>query len=426
MIFPVRSNKAVIPRREDELLLQCMRSYIDPLEAERTEGLARQDLDWRYVIQAALTHRVLPIVYHSLHRFCPEAVPNLIMQQLLELFQSNARRNLFLASELLKLVKLLESGGISAIAFKGPVLSVSAYGNLSFRQCLDLDVMVRKRDILKAKHLLLSNGYRLWREMTEEQELSHLEVNHAFVFLPEAGMYSVDLHWAVSQKHYSFPLNAEGLWEQVESLSFGGGKILTVQAEQMILILSAHGSKHYWRQLGWICDVALLVRSRPDLDWQRVVREAHKARCLRELLFALKLAKDLVGASLPDSVLQVVNTYPGLKSATRRVMRELFCAEQPFLLRRFQRLVFYFRLKQRIKDGLVFLRYELRIAVTPNSKDFALVPLPVALSFLYYITRPIRLAVSYGLLPLIRRRPGTGREPNGKVAEGGDQRMYRQ
>ena len=39
MIFPARSNKVVIRRREDELLLQCVRSYIDPVEAERIEGL---------------------------------------------------------------------------------------------------------------------------------------------------------------------------------------------------------------------------------------------------------------------------------------------------------------------------------------------------------------------------------------------------
>lgn len=402
MIFPASSDKVMIGRREDEMLLQCVRSYIDPSEARRTESLARQDIDWEHVIQAALDHRVLPFVYHSLHRFCPTAVPNLIMDRLRELYQANARRNLFLSSELLKLVRLFDSGGISAIAFKGPVLSASAYGNLSFRQCLDLDVLVRKKDILKAKELILSSGYRPLREMTEEQEQSHLESYHAFVFLAKSGPYSVDLHWAVTRPHYSSAFDPEALWKRVESVPFAGGKILTFNAEQMILILSVHGSKHCWQQLGWICDVALLVRSRPDLDWRRVVREARTAGCFRELLLALTLAKNLLGASLPDSVLRLLKKHPGFKSATRMVTRQLFCAEQSLLLRRFQRLIFLFRLKRSTKDRLAFLLYEMKVAMTPSAKDAALLPLPVALSFLHYITRPVRLTVSYGLLPLIR------------------------
>ena len=73
------------------------------------------------------------------------------MHQLRERYHSNARRNLFLVSELLKLLKLLESHGIGAIAFKGPVLALYAYGNLSLRQQLDLDILVRKRDIFESK-----------------------------------------------------------------------------------------------------------------------------------------------------------------------------------------------------------------------------------------------------------------------------------
>jgi Uncharacterised nucleotidyltransferase len=400
-----KGAQVVIRRREDELLLRCVRSHIDPPEADRLESLASQEIDWEYVIQAALAHRVLPLLYHSLHNSCPNAVPNLIMRQLRELYQSNARRNLFLSRELLTLLKLLESHGIGAIAFKGPVLSVYAYGSLSLRQYIDLDILVRKKDILRAKDLILSKGYRLWQEMTEKEQLSHLECKHAFVFVPNSRMYSLDLHWTVTRRHYSYSLSDEILWDDVESLCFGGNKVLTFRLEKMILVLTAHGSKHSWLQLGWICDVAQLVRSRPDLNWQEVMREASETRCLKGLLLALQLANSLLGTALPNSVLQIANTYPGVTAAARRVTRQLFCAEQPLLLRRFRRLVFLVRLKQRVKDGLMFLSYELKAAMTPTSKDYALVSLPVFLSFLHYVIRPIRLTVSYGLLPLIRCWP---------------------
>jgi hypothetical protein len=241
--------------------------------------------------------------------------------------------------------------------------------------------------------------------MNEKEQLSHLESKHAFVFVPKSRMYCLDLHWTITRRHYAYSLGDEILWEHVELLPFGGRQIFTFRPEKMILVLAAHGSKHSWQQLGWICDIAQLLRARPELDWQQVFREAQKAKCLRELFLALRLAENLVGATIPDPVLQVANSYRGVKQAARKVVKQLFAAEQPLLWWRFKRLVFLLRLKQRVKDSLVFLLYELRVTMTPNSKDYALVSFPLGLSFLHYIIRPIRLAVSYGLLPLIRGWP---------------------
>jgi hypothetical protein len=402
MIFFAKSKKVEIRRREDEMLLQCVRSYIDPLEAERAESLARQDLDWEYVIQAALVHKVVPIVYHSLHTFWPKAVPNLIMHQLRERYQSNARRNLFLASELLKLVKLLEIGGIRAIAFKGPVFALYAYGNLSLRQQVDLDILIREKDIVRAKGVLLSNGYRLWRTMTEKQELAHLRSHHAFVFLPETPIFNVDLHWAIAQPHHANGLNKEMLWERVESVSLGGNRILTFRPEEMMLVLSMHGSKHCWEQLGSICDIAQLVRSRPDLDWKRVIREAHKAGCMKGLLLGLDLVRSMCGVIMPGEVLQLIDRHPSVKVIGRSVTSRLFSGKRGVLAERLQRIFIVSRLKQRVRDRFMYLLYEWRETVTPNEKDQALVSLPAPFSFLYYVVRPIRLTLTYGLSRLTR------------------------
>ena len=82
-----------------------------------------------------------------------------------------------------------------------------------------------------------------------------------------------------------------------------------------MLVLSMHGSKHWWQQLGWICDIAQLVRSRPDLDWKRVIREADKAGCMKGLLLALELVKNVVGGSLPGDILQMIDRSPESESS---------------------------------------------------------------------------------------------------------------
>jgi hypothetical protein len=396
------SHKMTIRCCEDELLLRCVRSYMNPSGGEHIESVVSQDIDWERVIQTAVNHRVMPLLYQSLHAFCPKAVPKIILHRLQELFRSNARRNLFLVSELLKLLKLLESHGIVAIAFKGPVLAVCAYGNLSLRQHIDLDILVQKRDLLEAKRVLLSNGYRLWREMTEKQELALLQSNHAFAFLPEPPTYSVDLHWAIAQPHHTNTLDTEALWERVESISLGGTSVVTFRPEEMMLVLAVHGAKHSWQQLGWICDIAQLVRSRPDLDWEQVIREADETGCMKGLLVALELVRNVVGGRVPGYVLQKIDRYPRVKAIGRSVTRRLFSEKRGFLMERFHYISIVSRLKQRVSDRFVYLLYEWRKTVTPNERDQALVSLPVAFSFLYYVVRSVRLTVTYGLSRLIR------------------------
>jgi hypothetical protein len=118
-------------RSEVELLFCCTRTHIDSEIAERIRTLLQQDIDWAYLIQTAAQHGIIPLLYQSLNTTCPEAVTKANLAQLRNYFHTNAQRNLFLTKELLKLLNLFESRSIPAIPFKGSVLAVSAYGNLS-------------------------------------------------------------------------------------------------------------------------------------------------------------------------------------------------------------------------------------------------------------------------------------------------------
>lgn len=146
-------------RFEDELLLCCARSHVDPKTAERIQNLLQEDLDWIYLIGTAFQHRVLPLLYSSLKNTSLKGVPQVILNQLHSHFHANTQNNLFLTKELLILLELFADHNISAIPFKGPVLAASAYGDLAWRQFSDLDILVHKQDFLKAKDLLIRHGY---------------------------------------------------------------------------------------------------------------------------------------------------------------------------------------------------------------------------------------------------------------------------
>jgi hypothetical protein len=388
-------------RPEIELLLCCATSQISADRAEHIRNLVHRNLDWDYVVEKALAHGVMPLLFRSLYASCQDSVPGAAFDRLRKLYRANAQRNLFLTSELLKLLHLLDSHGISAIPFKGPVLAVSAYKNLSLREFCDLDILVRKKDVLKAKDLLVSAGYRSYRKMTPGEERSDLKSYHAFAYLADSGMYSVDLHWAVAQPHFSFPLDPEALRGRLESMSFAGRKILTFAPEDLILVLCAHGSKHGWERLGWICDIAELIHSQPTLDWKQVTQDARELGIFKALLIAILLARNLIGAGVPDNILRLIEADPKIEPVSELVTRRLF-SDQGFLARRWQEIVLTLRMREHVRHWFLYLLYQVRVALTPNGMDRAVIVLPVALSFLYYIMRPIRLILTYAFLPLVR------------------------
>ncbi|HEU4772572.1 MAG TPA: nucleotidyltransferase family protein, partial [Candidatus Udaeobacter sp.] len=238
------------------LLLACSHTNLDPGVSDRIKRLAQSDLDWKYLIDAASWHGVLPLLCYNLNRACADAVPPALLQEMQARFRINSARNLFLAGELLKILQFLQNNGISAVAFKGPLLAAMAYGNPALRQFYDLDVLVKEKDFPAAKHLFLAQGYQPWRELTAIEETRHFRSNHAFTLVRSVDGLRLDLHWRITQERYAFALDVESLWNRLTRTSFCGRDVLSLSPEDSLLVLCIHGSKHCWERLAWICDVA--------------------------------------------------------------------------------------------------------------------------------------------------------------------------
>lgn len=381
---------------EAELLLCCARTCMDSERAERIRALLREDIDWAYLLRIALRHRMMPLLYWNLHATCPEAVPQVLLDQLQDHFHANVRHNLFLTGELLKLLQLFKGAGISALPFKGPVLAASVYGNLSLRQFSDLDILVHKRDVLKAGDLLISQGYKI--QLTSAQQVEFLQEWYHFHFVRDGSPVHVEIHWAFTPRYWSFPFDFERLWERLEHVNLAGTTVLNLLPEDLLLILCVHGFKHHWEGLKWICDIAELIRVYQGVDWRQVMEQARTLGSERVLFLGLFLASNLLGAALPEEVLQRVQADTVVKSLTANI-RERFFSEANDPLQGVNPHVFFFRMRERLRDRVRYLLYYLRTAMTPNEKDWAFLPLPAFLSFLYYLLPPIRLVRKYGLSP---------------------------
>lgn len=136
----------------------------------------------------------------------------------------------------------------------------------------------------------------------------------------------LELHWDFMPMPEVFPFDphlAEA-WARCETVSLGGHKALAFAPEDQLLYLCAHGGRHLWFRLQWICDVAQLLRTRPDLDWDRLMAQAKASGGQRMLFLGLSLANDLLGAPLPPEIEQEVRRDRHIARLTRQVKRQLF------------------------------------------------------------------------------------------------------
>jgi hypothetical protein len=381
-------------RVEDSLLVHCVRNCLGADSAHIVNAIASHELDWSYLTATAFRHGVMPLVYHTLKNTCPDAVPPAALQNLQHLFQANANANLLMTGELIKLLDLFKAHDIVAVPFKGPVLAASAYGDISLRQFVDLDIMVRREDVREAGLLLASLGYQSRIQLDREAELQDLlRDNHQYGFTRNDNRITVEIQWGLAHSYFSLSLDADSLLEFTELRKLAGTPVPNLLPEYMLLILCIHGTKHQWERLEWIADVAQLVRACPNMDWDRVMLESSRAGSERMLLLGLLLSADLLGAVIPETVARKMRDESGLGPLAREVYQQIFssCEKPPGV---FRRSLFHLRAREHLGDRI---RYCYRLLTTLTSADRGAGRSSPWTQFIYYPVRTARLIGKYWL-----------------------------
>ena len=134
-------------RAEFDFLTRCCSSRES---AERRKFAGATEIDWERLIRLADHHGLIPRVHEAVSA-APDAMPSHCFEELRHQSIENARRALSLTSELVRIVEHIESCGVEVLPYKGPILAQSLYGNVTLRQYGDLDLLVRVRDVARAK-----------------------------------------------------------------------------------------------------------------------------------------------------------------------------------------------------------------------------------------------------------------------------------
>jgi hypothetical protein len=361
-----------------------------------------RSLNWQYIVKVAGRNGLLPLVSSNLLRKCSDLLDEEIREGLSEFLSDHTRNNFFQTKKVIEICETLEAAGIPVLPFKGPTLAMQAYGDISLRQFVDLDILVQPRHFDRAVTILERHGYLPIEKVTWLKRKSLFFTRKKDLGLVSAdGQVRVELHWKLSGTHFAMPLEIDQLWQRMEILAVAGTDLRSLPFADLLVYLCLHGSRHGWSKFQWISDINELTREveKPGakIDWFEVRNHARKHGCEKALELGLFLIERFLGKRTGYPEFDRIIKDKVFNDIAGSVSKHAF-ADHDRSMEMGQWYSYHLSLKEKMSDRfrvhLVYLVWYLRIAIRPNEVDEAVFKLPALFYPLYYVIRPVRLTLT--------------------------------
>lgn len=377
---------------ETQLLACCARTVVSPDIAARIRELAAAPPDWNFVIAQAQEHSIAPLLARNL-RVAADIVPTYVAAQLDPAMRANALRCLAQTSELVRVVDLLASQEIRALPYKGPIVAAQAYQDIGARQFEDLDVVLQQRDMPAADALVRSLGYQprsAWLHSSNGRAV----VPGEYSYFHQARQTLLELHTETTLRHFPVQAPVSEFFARATKVDLGGKAVRTFCPEDALPVYCVHATKDFWQKLIWIVDIAEMLRTFSNLDWDSMWRTSERLRAQRMVFLGLALANGILHAPLPRDVQSRVDADSHAPALATQIAQRLL-SRDAFAQRQTARERFLYR-RQTVPGFAPGWRYAIRLTLAPAEEDWAGTELPSPGSLLHRVSRPFRLLRKYG------------------------------
>ena len=308
-------------RNEFRLLFACARARHTEANISAIRHMLAGSIDWALFASNAADHGLAGLVGHSLGRIASDMVPEDIQDAFRINLDQTRDANLTSMEGILEILEVLSNAGIAAIPFKGPLLAIQAYEDPGFRLFREWDFLIRDSEKGHAIRILTNHGYSRKGQLTQGQQKILKRISgRETVFHPESGN-PISLRTRLTPLTMAMEPDYAGLWARAQVSTVNQQPVVTMSPEDHLQCLALDGAAHMWRNAEGACDVAALMESRPDLDWNAVLERAQSQRRLRSVLLAARLAHT-VGANIPPAVAAVrARITRSIQSSVARIVQ---------------------------------------------------------------------------------------------------------
>lgn len=147
-------------RDEENLLLELCRLEFSREQLDRIRSRIALINDWDYFRNLVSEHGVPALIWHNLEKYqlitgIPEETALFLRGAMLK----SLSRNTFNRESMAKALRLLNMENIKTVILKGLALEKTVYGDSGLRQMSDVDILIDRKEAVKAAKILIGDGY---------------------------------------------------------------------------------------------------------------------------------------------------------------------------------------------------------------------------------------------------------------------------
>jgi hypothetical protein len=287
------------------------------------------------------------------------------------IYMDIVKYNMLLTSELIKIMKILEENDIKAIAFKGPTLAQLAYGDVTLRQYMDLDILINYVELEKMNNILKDINYFPENNLIDKK--LRIQILKDMSYFNKEKNINLEIHWRlfsfIKDNRFNYELNF---------LNFNNVKLLNFDINFYIAYLAIHGSRHLWERIEWIVDINNLINKyNNEIDFKKIYKFATSYDNNKSIDLAFCLCYKLfdniyVNNTYDNEILILFNKVTQFRDSEKKISKfEIFIFHNKLFTSKSSKLKHLFKL------------------LDINERDLNFVHLKY--KFLYYFYKPFRL-----------------------------------
>jgi hypothetical protein len=296
---------------EESLVLLCCCIAPSDDNIRDIDTILLGDLDWDYIFRISTVHGISGFLYNNLS-LCKnkDRIPVSITEKLKKEYFRTAYANLILVKEYASIVQHFNRSGVEIMPLKGLAYLNTLYNNTGLRPCADIDILVRKNDLQKARQLLHDIAY-----LAQEEHLGKKHHHfHSSFWCHKGGMtIVVELHWHIDFPNSPFKINIDDFWKRASRIDDGTKTYYIPSLEDTILLNSFHLGRDISRGVNEILpiknfiDLAEIInRYNNEINWETIQQAAADYNIARTVFVVLLLLEKLLSVSMPINLMDIL------------------------------------------------------------------------------------------------------------------------
>lgn len=300
MLYSQRDNILNSLKKEEQLLLSACQLNSDEETLHKIEVLTAGITDWKYFMERAVGTYTAPLLHKNFSRLSNKnTIPASVLSTLKDNYNNTLAHNIRLYDDFKKVTSFFNQAAINFIPLKGIMLAEVVYKDIGLRHLSDIDILVRNKDVEKAKDIILSMG---WSLMGNRNTTVH---PYSFV----KGNSVLELHDKIYSEtqhvgRITFQMNIEDYWSRAVKVANG----MCLNPSDLVQHLCIHLIKHFYfyeLKITAFCDIKEVIKHYGEqIDWKLLRDSSIKYDCLTEIQKILFLCKKYWGANVSDVILE--------------------------------------------------------------------------------------------------------------------------